>query len=131
MALQLLLASQGGIHLVPDVRIRPQQSLVVSAGRYSRILFRAEHSDSDAQVPASYAFKTSGSLPPGMVFENYPCQKPGEKNCPALASADGIYLDGVPTAPGSYKLTIKAIAPSGETAEREFTVTVKIARPDR
>ena len=132
MALQLLLASQSGIHLVPDIRIRAQHTLILTAGVYSAILFQAEAANGEKpQIPVTYQFKTTGEVPPGMVFESYPCHKPGEENCPALASSDGIYLDGVPATPGSYKITIKASAPDGESVSREFTITVKPAKAAR
>lgn len=131
MALQLLLAAQSGIHLTPDIRIRAQQTLILTAGTYSAILFQAEAASGDKpRIPASYQFETAGDVPPGMFFESYPCHKPGQENCPALASSDGIYLDGVPSAPGSFKVTIKASALNGETASREFTITVKPSRAE-
>ncbi len=99
-------------------------SLDLTAHTYAVIRFHAE-SAPKKDIPSQITFSTAGTAPPGMVFESYPCHRPGEKNCAALASADGIYLDGTPTRPGAYRIRITAKDLQGATVSREFMVTVK------
>ena len=130
LILTFVLVAQAGASLQSKITIHARQGLTITAGTYSSILFQAEY-NGDTQAPSlplQYEFHTSGDMPPGMLFENYPCNKPGQQNCPALASSDGIYLDGVPRAAGSYRVTISARTPGGEAGERDFTITVKPSR---
>lgn len=99
--------------------VRTDHALLLTQNTYAAILFRA-----DTGTPDRVEFTTSGNLPPGMIFENVPCHKPGQQNCPAMASANGLYLDGVPETSGSYHLSIRAQM-GDQTASQDFTVVVK------
>ena len=106
-----------------EITIYTRDSLRLVTGVYASILFTAK-SRTQSSVPVQYSFSQSGGAPPGMIFEGYPCNKPGKFVCPQLASADGVYLDGVPTASGSYRVTIVATRPDGSKGFRAFTVNV-------
>jgi Putative Ig domain len=123
--LPILLLSQAGLYSASDISIFTRDSLVLTQGRYATIVFKAEAPASKNGVPIQFTFATSGQTPPGMIFESYPCNKPGMQHCPALASSDSIYLDGVPTTPGSYRVTITAKDARGESRSRDFTITVQ------
>ncbi len=99
-------------------------SLVLATHTYAVIRFQVA-SVPKPDIPAQFTFQTDGVPPPGMVFESYPCHRPGTKNCAALASADSVYLNGVPTTPGSYRVGITAKDPRGHTLSQKFTVVVK------
>jgi hypothetical protein len=99
--------------------IQTNHSLTLRQGTYESLLFRV-----DTGSPEQVQFTTAGNPPPGMIFENTPCHKPGEENCVAMASANGIYLDGVPESAGTFHFTINAKQGDQQTS-REFTVTVK------
>jgi hypothetical protein len=98
-------------------------SLRLMKGVYASILFTAG-TGKPVTAPVSFSFNESGNIPPGMRFESYPCNKPGKSPCPALARADGIFLDGVPTVPGIYNFTITASDPQGNNVHQSFTVRV-------
>ena len=104
-----------------------QDTLSLTVGEYSSILFRVS-GGKKSQIPAQYSFANSGAAPLGMIFESYPCNKPGEKHCVMLASSDGIFLDGVPRKAGRYKITISAKASDGAGIQRGFTIMVKDKR---
>jgi hypothetical protein len=123
----LLFACSAGAYLKPAIDIQTKDSLTLTAGTYRSLLFRAAKSTDEQGNPIPYTFRTSGEPPKGMIFEGYPCHKPGLENCPALASSDGIYLDGVPEAAGSYRISIRAETVTGESGTREFVITVKPA----
>ncbi len=106
------------------VSIQTRDSLSLRQGTYSSLYFVAEPvRDTETNLPVSYRFTESGQTPPGMIFEAYPCNKPGTEVCPQLASANGIYLDGAPAKTGSYTFVISATGPSGSVS-RSFTVIV-------
>ncbi|HEY7303271.1 MAG TPA: putative Ig domain-containing protein [Bryobacteraceae bacterium] len=94
----------------------------LSKSEYASILFTAS-GDSDG-VPVLYRFEESGDIPPGMIFESSPCNKPGHPVCPSMARADGIFLDGAPEAAGSYVVTITARNSKGGGITEKFTITV-------
>ncbi len=119
-----LLLSGAGSHAASHITIRTLDSLILAKGRYASILFQAE-SMSSTGVPARFTFRTSGDVPPGMVFESYPCHKPGLENCTALASVDGIYLDGTPRTAGTYRVRITATGSERNTGVSEFSLKVK------
>ena len=106
------------------ITISTRDSLRLAKGAYVSILFTAK-SGARSKLPIQYSFSQSGDPPPGMVFESYPCHKVGQSVCPELASSDGVYLDGVPSAAGSYRLTIAATGPGGSQGSRAFIVIVE------
>jgi hypothetical protein len=108
------------------VTLSAYQSLTVNQNTYSVIFFRADTSEKTVP-PLPVEITTSGDVPPGMMFENAPCHKPGLENCPAMAAANGIYLDGVPEKAGSYQITINAKI-GEEQSSRRFTITVKASK---
>jgi hypothetical protein len=117
----LLFASSTG------VSIQTRDSLSVTAHIYSSILFTATPERSpNGVLPLEYQFAESGGTPPGMIFESYPCNKSGTTACPQIASSNGVFLDGIPTAPGSYKFILTATARDGthKQGTRTFTVVV-------
>ena len=114
----------GPNNVTHQLTISTRDSLHLVKGVYASILFTAK-SGAQSKVPVQYSFSQSGDAPPGMVFESYPCNKPGQSVCPQLASADGVYLDGVPAAAGSYRVTIVATGPDGNKASRAFAVIVR------
>lgn len=110
------------------ISIDTKDSLSLTESVYSSILFTASPTNtSQSNVPIQYQFAGSGKPPEGMIFESYPCNKPGRSTCPQIASSNGIFLDGVPTSPGSYRVSVTATGPDGRTCARLFTVTVKPA----
>jgi hypothetical protein len=128
MLLELLLLFQTSIHRSPTISVRTKDSLVIAENRYASILFTAESSLPNTAAPDQFSFRTAGDPPPGMIFESYPCHKPGVENCQALASSDGIYLDGVPTTAGSYHFTITAKDAAGHSGKEQFTIAVKSSK---
>ncbi len=120
----VLLLSGAGSHAASHITIRTLDSLIIAKGRYASILFQAE-SMSSTGVPTRFTFRTSGDVPPGMVFESYPCHKPGLENCTALASLDGIYLDGTPRTAVTCRVRITAADAERKSGAREFNLTVK------
>lgn len=111
---------------VTDLDITTNDSLLLSEGTYGSILFTASSTPPpDSQEPATIRFETSGDIPAGMLFERYPCNKPDTIACPALASSDGIYLDGVPRQSGSFQITITATNEQQGEVTKQFTVVVK------
>ena len=110
-----------------QMAITTKDSLSVKKGMYASILFTASKAETQG-VPQSFTFKESGNAPPGMRFESYPCNKPGFSPCPALARADGVFLDGVPQAAGSYSFEITATDPEGNNTKQGFTVKVANAK---
>ncbi|HEX4164297.1 MAG TPA: putative Ig domain-containing protein [Bryobacteraceae bacterium] len=106
------------------ITIHTSDSCVLAKDTYASILFAAKGAPNTG-VPTQFSFHTSGKTPPGMIFEGYPCHQPGKQNCQALASADGIYLDGTPATAGSYRVSITAQDPAGNTRTQAFTITVK------
>jgi hypothetical protein len=109
-----------------SISIQTQDSLSVAKGIYSSIFFTAVPATKPGdELPIQYQLTGSGS-PPGMIFEAYPCNKPNKDVCPAVASANGIFLDGVPTAPGSYDVELTATdGASGNKGYAHFTLTIK------
>jgi hypothetical protein len=108
-----------------DITVSTKDPLTIVQGNYSSLLFtaRLQHPP-DGPAPAAFRFETAGEVPPGMVFEPYPCHKPNQQNCPALARADGIYLDGVPTQSGSFQITVTVSDGQGHAVSQRFTVVV-------
>jgi hypothetical protein len=108
-----------------EITISTKDSLTIVQGSYSSLLFTARwQSPPEGPVPVAFRFETAGEVPPGMIFEPYPCHKPNQKNCPALARADGIYLDGVPTQSGSFQITVTVSDGQGHSVSQRFTVVV-------
>jgi hypothetical protein len=108
-----------------DVAVSTKDSLTIGQGSYSSILFTvSSRSPLEGPVPRAIRFETAGEVPPGMVFEPYPCHKPKQQNCPAIARADGIYLDGVPTQSGSFRITVAVHDGQGHAISQQFTVVV-------
>jgi hypothetical protein len=105
------------------ITLRADQTLTVNQNTYASIFFRADTSEKNVP-PLPVEITTSGDVPPGMIFENTPCNKPGLKNCPAMAVANGIFLDGVPEKAGQYQITINAKIGEEQRSEH-FTVTVR------
>lgn len=114
-----------------DISIQTRDSLSLRQGTYSSLLFTAEPSATPgSNLPAQYRFSESGATPPGMRFENYPCNKSGMKACPQIARANGVYLDGTPEVPGSYTFVITALdVITRTTASQQFKVTVEASSP--
>jgi hypothetical protein len=115
----VLMATSGS-----GITISTKDSLELAPNIYTSILFTAKTS-TKSEVPLQYHFTESGQTPPGMIFESYPCNKPGQTVCPSIASSDGIYLDGVPGSSGSYTVTITAIDVNGDQASKTFTIRVR------
>jgi hypothetical protein len=108
-----------------DITVSTKDSLTIVQGSYSSILFTASFQNPpEGPAPAAFRFETSGDVPPGMIFEPYPCHQPNQQNCPAIARADGIYLDGVPTQSGSFQITITASEGQRHSVSQRFTVVV-------
>lgn len=125
----------GGLRETPQnhtstITVSTKDSLRLAEGTYSSILFTATPS-TRMRMPVQYSFVESGFAPSGMIFESYPCNKPGQSICPQLARSDGIYLDGVPSSPGSFEVTITAADPDGNKASRRFSIVVKARRPNQ
>lgn len=118
---------QHSTQMTRNLTVSTRDSLILTQGAYSSILFTAK-SSTRARVPVQYSFVESGAAPPGMIFENYPCNKPGHAACPQLASSDGIFLDGIPSSPGSYDVTIAATGPDGSKGSQSFTIIIKARR---
>lgn len=114
-----------------DTSIQTRDSLSLRQDTYSSLLFSAEPARTrDSNLPVQYRFTESGATPPGMKFETYPCNKPGMKVCPQLASANGVYLDGTPERVGSYTFVITALdVVAGTNTAQQFTVVVKPSDP--
>jgi hypothetical protein len=108
-----------------DITVSTKDSLTIMQGSYSSLLFMASSpSPPEGSAPAAFRFETAGEVPPGMIFEPYPCHQPNQQNCPALARADGIYLDGVPTQSGSFQITVAVKDGQGHAVSQRFTVVV-------
>ena len=108
------------------VSISTRDSLSVQQGVYTSLYFLAEPvRTTDTNLPVQYRFTESGTPPPGMRFEVYPCNKPSIAVCPQLATANGIYLDGTPTDGGSYPVVITATDTDGRKASQRFTIVVR------
>ncbi|HSU60382.1 MAG TPA: putative Ig domain-containing protein [Bryobacteraceae bacterium] len=107
-----------------ELTISTRDSLSLAGGLYVSILFTASGHGPNG-VPSLYRFSESGHIPPGMIFEAYPCNKPDHPPCPSVAKPDGIFLDGVPSTAGSYNIQITATDSKGNKASRRFVVTVK------
>ena len=108
-----------------EITVSTKDSLTIWQGSYSSLLFTVTSpAPSEGPVPVAIRFETAGEVPPGMIFEPYPCHQPNQKNCPALARADGIYLDGVPTQSGSFQVTITATEGQRHPVSQRFTVVV-------
>lgn len=108
-----------------NIRIHTQDSLSLKQGIYSALYFVAEPARApNSELPMQYQLTGSGATPPGMKFEPYPCNKPGMKVCPQVATSNGVYLDGVPQEAGSYSFVIIAIDADERRASQEFTVVV-------
>ena len=122
--LSLWLAQIHSETMAPKVIISTRDPLVLTRGVYSSILFSAK-SAVKRDIPLQYTFTESGRTPAGMVFESYPCNKPGQSVCPQVASSDGIYLDGVPSEIGSYNVTITATDPEGSKGSQSFQIVVE------
>jgi len=116
---------------VHAVTISTRQPLTMNKGTYSHISF-----DAQPVSPATqYRFTENGGIP-GMIFENNLCNnnpawnnKGGTTACLAEYAGNsnsgyGIYLDGIPTATGKYGILITATDQAGNTAARQFTITV-------
>ncbi len=121
--LAMMFVVSGAMIAASEIKITASDSLSLQQGVYASITFTARSSGRDA-APATYKFSESGHVPPGMIFERYPCNKPGFSPCPTLARADAIYLDGTPSAAGSYTVTVTASEPQGGKASQQFTITV-------
>jgi hypothetical protein len=128
MLIEIFLLLQAGAPAASGISIRAKDPLTVTENKYASILFRAESSSPKTGVPDQFSFKTAGDPPPGMVFESYPCHKPNMVHCTALASSDGIYLDGVPSKVGSYRVTITAKSAAGGSRASQFTVSVRSSK---
>lgn len=111
------------IVLGSEISLSTKDSLSLARNTYASILITATGNAS--RVPALYTFSESGSTPPGMIFESYPCNKPGHELCPSVAKPDGIFLDGVPTATGSYSFMVSAKDSKGNRGSKQFTVVVR------
>lgn len=112
-------------HSPRDVSIHTKDSLSLRQGSYSSVFFFAEPLNrEDNNLPVQYQFAGSGTPPPGMIFEVYPCNKPNKPACPQVAASNGIFLDGTPKEAGSYTLLITATDGDGRKSSQEFTVTV-------
>ena len=105
------------------ISLSTRDSLSLAKNTYASILFIATGNASG--VPALYSFSESGSPPPGMIFERNPCNKPGHEPCPSVAKPDGIFLDGVPSAAGTYSLTVSAKDSKGNKGSKQFTIVVQ------
>ena len=113
--------------LALPIFITTRDPLTVTQHTYASIAFTAKASPAPA-LPPQFTFTTSGRLPSGMIFESYPCHKPGLKNCPALASSDTLFLDGVPTTSGVFRVQVTAQGPDGGKTSTTVTVQVKPSR---
>jgi hypothetical protein len=112
-----------------NISVTTHDSTTIRQGTYSSIFFVAEPARaSNSNLPVEYQFTESGETPPGMKFEAYPCNKPDTKVCPQLASANGVFLDGVATPAGSYTVVITAVDLAKERASRQFTIVVEPRR---
>jgi hypothetical protein len=108
-----------------DISVTTHDSTTIQQGTYCSIFFVAEPARAPGStLPVEYQFTESGETPPGMKFETYPCNKPDIKVCPQLATANGIFLDGVPSAAGSYTVVITAVDLAKKGASRQFTIVV-------
>lgn len=111
------------------ISVTTHDSTTIRQGTYSSIFFVAEPARApDSTLPLEYQFTESGETPPGMKFETYPCNKPDIKVCPQIASANGVFLDGVPSAAGSYTIVITAVDLAKKRASRQFTIVVEPRR---
>src|SRR6185312_454253 len=110
--------------LASGISVSTKHSLSLTTDVYASILFTAS-GQSPNRIPSLYRFSESGHIPPGMIFEAYPCNKPDHPSCPSVAKPDGIFLDGVPSTAGSYNIQITATDSKGNKASRRFVVTVK------
>ena len=111
------------------ISVTTHDSTTIRQGTYSSIFFVAEPARAPGStLPLQYQFAESGETPPGMKFETYPCNKPDTKVCPQVASANGVFLDGVPTAAGSYTVVITAVDLAKKRASRQFTIVVEPRR---
>ncbi len=123
--ISLLIASLAMSSSTSEISISTRNSLSLAENEYSVILFTAIPVKApDTHIPIQYQFTTTGELPPGMIFEGYPCHRPNTTVCPALASSNGVYLDGVPTSAGSYEVTITATDGQGGKSSKRFTVVI-------
>ena len=69
-----------------DITVSTKDSLTLWQGSYSSLLFTASFQrPPEGPVPAAFRFETSGEVPSGMIFEPYPCHKPNQQNCLAIA----------------------------------------------
>src|SRR3954452_4879206 len=120
-----LLAFVLGAMATTEITVSTKDPLTIWQESYSSILFMARFQrPPDGPAPVAFRFETSGEVPPGMVFEPYPCHKPNQQNCTAIARADGIYLDGVPTQSGSFQITVAVSDGQGHAISQQFTVVV-------
>ena len=118
------IASPKGIH------ISTRDSLSLRQASYSSLFFVAEPARTqNNNLPVQYQLTESGATPPGLTFEMYPCNKPGRRVCPQIATANGIFLDGTPSEAGSYTFLITAADGDGRRVSQQFTVVVN--PPDR
>jgi hypothetical protein len=114
-----------GAMAATEITVSTKDSLTIVQGSYSSLLFtaRLQHPP-DGPAPVAFRFETAGEVPPGMIFEPYPCHQPNQQNCPAIARADGIYLDGVPTQSGSFQITVTVSDGQRHSVSQRFTVVV-------
>lgn len=120
---RLALIASGCALLASGITLSTSDSLSLTKGVYASILFTAgNHSGA---IPVLYHFSESGNIPPGMIFESNACNKPGQPACASVARADGIFLDGVPSAEGSYTVTVTAKDSKGNRVSKRFTITVR------
>ena len=110
--------------LASGINVSTKHSLSLTTDVYASILFTASGHGPNG-IPSLYRFSESGNIPPGMIFETYPCNKPDHPPCLSVAKPDGIFLDGVPSTAGSYNIQITATDSKGNKASRRFVVTVK------
>lgn len=113
------------------ISIHARDPLSIRQGDFSSIAFVAEPERTPGNnLPVPYRFTQTGTTPPGMKFESYPCNRPEQKACSQLASANGVFLNGAPTKTGSYSFVITANDGMNEASQR-FTVVVNPPDIDR
>jgi hypothetical protein len=117
-----------GVSTSGGITITTTDSLILTQGTYGKIGFKAQ--PPNGYNGYTYSFTETGTVP-GMVFGSYPCHNPAmTMACPLSGSNAGsyapniLYLDGVPTAAGTFPITITAKDQSGNIGIQSFTITI-------